>query len=90
QYIKRSFFLDYDPPLVRLIFAFIGFLCGFNNDFDFDESRDYNELEFPYVALRFMSGIMGICIIPIAYLTIKSAGCMSTEAFLDSTFLLIF
>ncbi|RIB02943.1 hypothetical protein C2G38_2049668 [Gigaspora rosea] len=37
-------------------------------------NRGYIELGIPSVALRFMSVIMGVLIIPIAYLTIKSAG----------------
>ncbi|CAG8497380.1 25711_t:CDS:10 [Dentiscutata erythropus] len=86
QYIKRSFFLDYDPPLVKLLFSFIGLLCGFNNVFD--ENKDYIELGIPYVALRFMSGIMGAFLIPIAYLTIKSAGFSKIAAFLVSALLI--
>ncbi|KAF0455705.1 glycosyltransferase family 39 protein [Gigaspora margarita] len=85
QYIKRSFFLDYDPPLVRLLFAFVGFLFGIDNDWD---EEIYNELGIPYVALRFMSGIMGVLIIPIAYLTIKSAGFSRIAAFLVSSLLI--
>ncbi|RIB26119.1 hypothetical protein C2G38_2138455 [Gigaspora rosea] len=38
------------------------------------KTLSYIELGIPYVALRFMSVIRGVLILPIAYLTIKSAG----------------
>ncbi|CAG8677774.1 23027_t:CDS:10, partial [Cetraspora pellucida] len=83
KYIKGSFFMDVHPPLAKLLITFAGVLGGFDGNFEFKEiGVDYLEPKVPYVIMRLVSGILGVLVIPIAYLTIKLAGFSTIAAFL--------
>ncbi|CAG8509907.1 2346_t:CDS:10, partial [Scutellospora calospora] len=83
KYVKGSFFMDVHPPLAKLLITFAGILGGFDGSFEFKEiGDDYIEPKVPYVIMRLVSGILGIFVIPIAYLTIKLAGFSTISAFL--------
>ncbi|KAI7904603.1 Dolichyl-phosphate-mannose-protein mannosyltransferase-domain-containing protein [Cokeromyces recurvatus] len=74
KYIKTRFFMDVHPPLAKMMIALVGKLAGLTN-FDFKEiGKDYLEEHVPYVIMRTFCGIMGLLVVPIAYLTIRGAG----------------
>ncbi|RIB11587.1 Glycosyltransferase Family 39 protein [Gigaspora rosea] len=86
KYLKGKFFMDVHPPLAKLLITFAGVLGGFDGTFTFKEiGMDYIEPKVPYVIMRLVSGILGVLVIPIAYLTIKLAGFSTIAAFLVSS-----
>ncbi|CAG8548855.1 10266_t:CDS:10, partial [Gigaspora margarita] len=86
KYIKGKFFMDVHPPLAKLLITFAGVLGGFDGNFTFNGiGMDYIEPKVPYVIMRLVSGILGVLVIPIAYLTIKLAGFSTIAAFLVSS-----
>ncbi|KAG2195696.1 hypothetical protein INT47_012917 [Mucor saturninus] len=74
KYIKTRFFMDVHPPLAKMLIALVGKLAGLDG-FDFkDIGKDYLEENVPYVIMRVFCGITGLLVVPIAYLTVRSAG----------------
>jgi dolichyl-phosphate-mannose--protein O-mannosyl transferase len=37
KYIRSEFFMDVHPPLVKLLFALVGWLTGYDGTFEFKE-----------------------------------------------------
>ncbi|KAI8808004.1 Dolichyl-phosphate-mannose-protein mannosyltransferase-domain-containing protein [Cladochytrium replicatum] len=88
KYIKGKFFMDVHPPLGKLLIAAAGVLAGFNGDFDFKEiGKDYLEPRVPYVAMRLLPGILGVLLVPIAYITMRNAGFSNTSSLLAALLL---
>jgi dolichyl-phosphate-mannose-protein mannosyltransferase len=46
--------------------------------------RDYISAGVPYVAMRLLPAIMGILVVPIIFLTLRSSGCTQTTALLGA------
>ena len=81
--------MDVHPPLAKMLIALVGWLAGFNGNFDFKEiGKDYLEPGVPYVAMRMLPAIMGIAVIPMTFLTLKAAGCSTAIATMGSGFIL--
>ena len=77
--------MDVHPPLAKMLIALVGWLAGFNGDFDFKEiGKDYLEPGVPYVAMRLLPAIMGIMVVPLMFLTLKAAGCSTATATLGA------
>jgi dolichyl-phosphate-mannose-protein mannosyltransferase len=38
SYIQRTHFIDVHPPFAKLLFAFVGYVCGYNGTIDFERS----------------------------------------------------
>ena len=73
--------MDVHPPLAKLLITLAGWLAGFNGDFDFkDIGKDYIEPGVPYVAMRTLPALLGVMLIPVIFLTLKSAGCRTSTA----------
>ena len=88
KYIKGKFFMDVHPPLAKMLIALVGWLAGFNGDFDFKEiGKDYLGPGVPYVAMRALPAIMGILVVPMMFLTLKAAGCSTATATLGAGFI---
>ncbi|KAF8475581.1 dolichyl-phosphate-mannose-protein mannosyltransferase 1 [Kalaharituber pfeilii] len=88
KYIKGKFFMDVHPPLAKMLIALVGWLAGFNGNFDFKEiGKDYLEPGVPYVAMRMLPAIMGILVVPMMFLTLKAAGCSTATATLGAGFI---
>ncbi|KAF3315079.1 hypothetical protein TWF173_004289 [Orbilia oligospora] len=88
KYIKGKFFMDVHPPLAKLLITLAGFLAGFDGSFDFKEiGKDYLEPGVPYVAMRLLPAVLGIFVVPTAFLTIKAAGCSTFAAILGAGFI---
>ncbi|KAI5801502.1 dolichyl-phosphate-mannose-protein mannosyltransferase [Peziza echinospora] len=89
KYIKGRFFMDVHPPLAKMLIALVGWLAGFNGNFDFKEiGKDYLEPGVPYVAMRLLPALMGIAVIPMTFLTLKAAGCSTAIATMGAGFIL--
>lgn len=89
KYIKGKFFMDVHPPLAKLLITLAGWLAGFDGDFDFkDIGKDYVEPGVPYVAMRLLPAILGVLTIPMAFLTLKAAGCRTLTAGLGAALLI--
>lgn len=77
--------MDVHPPLAKMLIALVGWLAGFNGNFDFKEiGKDYLEPGVPYVAMRLLPAIMGILVVPMMFLTLKAAGCSTAAATLGA------
>ncbi|KAK6353450.1 hypothetical protein TWF696_005414 [Orbilia brochopaga] len=88
KYIKGKFFMDVHPPLAKLLITLAGWLAGFDGSFDFKEiGKDYLEPGVPYVAMRLLPAVLGICVVPTAYLTLKASGCSTIAAILAAGFI---
>ncbi|KAK9449638.1 Dolichyl-phosphate-mannose-protein mannosyltransferase-domain-containing protein [Limtongia smithiae] len=88
KYIKGRYFMDVHPPLAKLLITLTGWVAGFDGNFDFkDIAKDYVD-DVPYVAMRMLPGVMGVLVVPLAYMTLKAYDCASLSAFLGSIFVL--
>lgn len=88
KYIKGKFFMDVHPPLAKMLIALVGWVAGFNGNFDFKEiGKDYLEPGVPYIAMRLLPAMMGIMVVPLMFLTLKAAGCSTATATLGAGFI---
>jgi dolichyl-phosphate-mannose-protein mannosyltransferase len=74
-YLQRTYFFDVHPPFGKLLFAFMGWLIGYDGHFLFDNIGDsYIENKVPYVALRAMPATLGALTIPVVFLIMWESG----------------
>jgi dolichyl-phosphate-mannose-protein mannosyltransferase len=91
--------MDVHPPLAKMLIALTGWLAGFDGSFDFKEigmsilhppppgvanRRDYISAGVPYVAMRLLPALMGVAVIPLMFLTLRSGGCTQITALLGA------
>jgi dolichyl-phosphate-mannose-protein mannosyltransferase len=89
KYIKGRFFMDVHPPLAKMLIALVGWLAGFDGDFDFkDIGKDYLEPKVPYVAMRLFPAVCGILLVPTMFLTLKTVGCRTATAALGASLII--
>lgn len=74
-YLQRTYFFDVHPPFGKLLFAFAGWLVGYNGDFLFDNIGDsYITNKVPYVAYRSMPAMMGALTVPVVFMIMWDSG----------------
>ncbi|KAK9478768.1 Dolichyl-phosphate-mannose-protein mannosyltransferase-domain-containing protein [Lipomyces japonicus] len=74
-YLQRTFFFDVHPPFGKLLFAFIGWLVGYDGAFLFDNIGDgYSSNKVPYLAYRALPATLGALTVPVVFLTMKHSG----------------
>ncbi|KAK5940523.1 Dolichyl-phosphate-mannose--protein mannosyltransferase 4 [Knufia obscura] len=74
-YLQRLYFFDVHPPFAKLLFAFVGWLVGYNGEFFFDNIGDsYIEHNVPYVAYRALPALLGSLTVPIVFLIMWESG----------------
>ncbi|KAG6015350.1 hypothetical protein E4U41_004651, partial [Claviceps citrina] len=74
-YLERTFFFDVHPPFAKLLFAFMGWLVGYDGHFHFENIGDsYIENKVPYVALRVLPAILGALTVSVTYLIMWESG----------------
>ncbi|KZF23902.1 glycosyltransferase family 39 protein [Xylona heveae TC161] len=58
-YLQRTYFFDVHPPFGKLLFAFVGWLVGYDGHFLFDNIGDsYITNKVPYVAFRALPALL--------------------------------
>ncbi|WAQ84539.1 hypothetical protein PtA15_5A109 [Puccinia triticina] len=71
KYIRSEFFMDVHPPLIKLLFALVGWLSGYDGTYEFKEiGSDYSD-RVPYLQMRLVPALLGVAVVPIAYLTLR-------------------
>ncbi|CAL5868621.1 uncharacterized protein PFLUO_LOCUS2848 [Penicillium psychrofluorescens] len=74
-YLQRTYFFDVHPPFAKLLFAFTGWLVGYDGSFHFDNIGDsYIEHKVPYLAYRAMPATLGALTIPTVFLIMWESG----------------
>ncbi|KAK1837309.1 Dolichyl-phosphate-mannose--protein mannosyltransferase [Podospora conica] len=74
-YLQRTYFFDVHPPLGKLLFAFMGWLVGYDGHFHFDNIGDsYINNKVPYVAFRSLPAILGALTVSVTYLIMWESG----------------
>lgn len=69
------YFFDVHPPFGKLVFAFMGWLVGYDGHFLFENIGDsYIENRVPYLALRAMPATLGAMTIPVVFLIMWESG----------------
>lgn len=92
KYINRKFFMDVHPPLAKLLIAGVARMAGFDGKFDFkDIGREYligDHTPVPYVAMRSLPAILGVAVVPLAYLTLRALSLRGTTALVGALLVL--
>lgn len=92
KYINRKFFMDVHPPLAKLLIAGTARLAGFDGSFNFKEiAKEYivgDHNPVPYVAMRSLPALLGVALVPLAYLTLRALSLRGTTALVGSLMLL--
>ncbi|KAI8299541.1 Dolichyl-phosphate-mannose--protein mannosyltransferase 4 [Colletotrichum sp. SAR11_240] len=74
-YLERTYFFDVHPPFGKLLFAFMGWLVGYDGHFHFENIGDsYISNKVPYVAFRALPAILGALTVTISYLIMWESG----------------
>ncbi|KAJ3336198.1 hypothetical protein HDU93_003464 [Gonapodya sp. JEL0774] len=68
QYLRRTYFFDVHPPFGKLLFAFVGWLVGYDGHFDFENiGDDYVTNNVPWVAMRTLPALLGALHVPLCF-----------------------
>ncbi|KAI9690739.1 MAG: hypothetical protein M1820_009836 [Bogoriella megaspora] len=74
-YLQRTYFFDVHPPFGKLLFAFAGWIVGYNGEFLFDNIGDsYITNGVPYTAYRSMPALMGSFTVSTVFLIMWESG----------------
>ncbi|KAK3906851.1 Dolichyl-phosphate-mannose--protein mannosyltransferase [Staphylotrichum tortipilum] len=74
-YLEKTYFFDVHPPFGKLLFAFMGWLVGFDGHFHFENIGDsYIVNKVPYVAFRSLPAILGALTVSVVYLIMWESG----------------
>ncbi|KAF9518414.1 glycosyltransferase family 39 protein [Hydnum rufescens UP504] len=87
KYIKTQYYVDVHPPLAKLLITLVAFVRGFDGEFDFKDIAKVYE-NTPYTSMRLLPALMGVAVVPLAYLTLRELDCGATTALLGSIFIL--
>jgi dolichyl-phosphate-mannose-protein mannosyltransferase len=89
-YLQRTYFFDVHPPFGKLLFAFAGWLVGYDGSFLFENIGDnYITNKVPYVAYRAMPATLGALTVPTVFLIMWESG-YSLPACVTAAGLLLF
>ncbi|KAK5990769.1 Dolichyl-phosphate-mannose--protein mannosyltransferase 4 [Cladobotryum mycophilum] len=74
-YIEKTYFFDVHPPFAKLLFAFVGWLVGYDGHFHFENIGDsYIANKVPYVAFRGLPAFLGALTVTVTYLIMWESG----------------
>lgn len=73
HYLKREFYFDVHPPLGKMLVGLTGLLAGYDGHFEFKSGSTYPE-EVPYVAMRVMTAMFGVAMVPLGWYTAVELG----------------
>ncbi|VVT55331.1 uncharacterized protein SAPINGB_P004543 [Magnusiomyces paraingens] len=90
KYIIGRFFMDVHPPLAKMLYAVVGYLAGFDGEFDFNAiGLEYGPANVPYVAMRMLPATLGVLTVLLTYSTLRASGCHSWSALFGAGLLAI-
>lgn len=76
KYIIGRFFMDVHPPLAKMLYAVVGWLSGYDGEFEFKNIGDeYIPAGVPYIAMRTLPATLGVFTIMLSYSTLRASGC---------------
>ncbi len=87
KYIRHEFFIDVHPPLAKMLYGLVGFLGGFNGNFNFEKIGDDYPSSVPYVFMRQFASFCGAATVLLMYFTLKLTGCKPFVCFITSLLL---
>ncbi|KAK3945281.1 Dolichyl-phosphate-mannose--protein mannosyltransferase [Diplogelasinospora grovesii] len=74
-YLEKTYFFDVHPPFGKLLFAFMGWLVGYDGHFHFENIGDsYIANKVPYVAFRSMPAFLGALTVSVVYMIMWESG----------------
>ncbi|MCJ1393921.1 hypothetical protein MMC18_006797 [Xylographa bjoerkii] len=74
-YLTRTYFFDLHPPFGRLLYAFLGWLLGYDGHFvPYEVGESYITNEVPYLALRAMPALLSTLTVSVVYLIMWESG----------------
>ncbi|KAI8976756.1 glycosyltransferase family 39 protein [Pilobolus umbonatus] len=74
-YLKRSYYFDVHPPLAKLMIAGMGYLLGFDGQFEFSSIGDsYVDHHVPYIGLRALPALLNVLITGFIYSIMRQSG----------------
>ncbi|KAG5518991.1 hypothetical protein PMAC_002522 [Pneumocystis sp. 'macacae'] len=74
-YLRRSYFFDVHPPFTKLLYAFSGWIIGYDGHFLFEKIGDsYIKNNVPYIYLRSVPAFAGAMVVPLVFLIMKDSG----------------
>ncbi|KAK4110551.1 glycosyltransferase family 39 protein [Canariomyces notabilis] len=74
-YLEKTYFFDVHPPFGKLLFAFMGWLVGYDGHFHFENIGDsYIVNKVPYVAFRSLPALLGALTVSVVYLIMWESG----------------
>lgn len=90
KYLKREFFSDLHPPLARLLVTLAAWVGGFDANFSFyDIGADYLLPQVPYITMRAFSAVLGVAVVPMAFVTMR-AMCLQPHTSAAVSLMLLF
>ncbi|QIW96904.1 hypothetical protein AMS68_002422 [Peltaster fructicola] len=89
-YLQRTYFFDVHPPFGKLLFAFAGWLVGYDGAFLFENIGDsYITNKVPYVAYRSLPALLGSLTVSIVFLIMWESGYSLPAAIAASAIVLL-
>ncbi|CEJ85746.1 Putative Mannosyltransferase pmti [[Torrubiella] hemipterigena] len=89
-YLERTYFFDVHPPFAKLLFAFVGWLVGYDGNFHFENIGDsYIANKVPYVAYRALPAFLGALTVSVTYLIMWESGYSVPAALIASGLILL-
>ncbi|KAF8334982.1 glycosyltransferase family 39 protein [Cantharellus anzutake] len=88
KYIMTQYFVDVHPPLAKLLITLVAFIRGYDGSFDFKEIGKVYPDNVPYTSMRMLPALLGVGVVPLAYLTLRQLRCGVTTALVGSLFIL--
>ncbi|KAJ9637607.1 Dolichyl-phosphate-mannose--protein mannosyltransferase 4 [Knufia peltigerae] len=74
-YLQRTYFFDVHPPFAKLLFAFVGWLVGYDGHFLFDNiGESYISNNVPYLAFRALPALLGALTVVVVFLIMWESG----------------
>ena len=90
QYLQRLYFFDVHPPMAKILFAFVGWLIGYDGHFLFDNIGDsYIDNNVPYIGLRALPALLGSLTVVVTFCIMRDSG-YSLVACVVATALVLF
>ncbi|MCJ1377765.1 hypothetical protein MMC17_000861 [Xylographa soralifera] len=74
-YLTRTYFFDLHPPFGRLLYAFLGWVMGYDGHFvPYEVGESYITNEIPYLAFRAMPALLSTFTVSVVYLIMWESG----------------